>query len=58
MFDIIVVKETLKRELERVYKNLPSVVCDVPSLIWIIEKLQKEFKKDFEKQTEQGEKNE
>lgn len=58
MFDNIVVeKEKLTKELKKVFEKLPGIICDFPSLIWIIEKLTKEFKKDFEEQTEEGENN-
>lgn len=52
---VIVKKETLKKELDRIYKKIPSVVCDVPSLMWVIQTLEHQFKKDFEEGEKQNE---
>lgn len=34
---------TLEKEIQRVFKNLPSICCDVMSLLWIVKALDDKF---------------
>ena len=34
---------TLEKEIQRVFKNLPSICCDVMSLLWIVKALCDKF---------------
>lgn len=45
--EIEVNKETLEKEIQRVFKKLPNIVCDANSLIYIINALDAKFEQDF-----------
>lgn len=45
--ELTVEKDTLEQEIQRLFKQLPGIICDPASLIYIIDALDKKFEKDF-----------
>lgn len=45
--DMEVDKDILEKEIQRVFKKLPSICCDVPAHLYIIDALCRKFKDDF-----------
>lgn len=46
-FTLNVDKEILEKEIQRLFKKLPSICCDINSHIYIIDALCRKFKQDF-----------
>lgn len=40
-------RDILEKEIQKVFKKLPSICCDVPAHLYIIDALCKKFKDDF-----------
>ena len=45
--NLTVKKDILEKEIQRVFKKLPSITTDTASLIYIIDDLDKKFEADF-----------
>lgn len=40
-------KEVLEKEIQRVFKKLPSICCDTTSHLYIMDAILRKFKQDF-----------
>ncbi|MBQ7602954.1 MAG: hypothetical protein IJU58_02290 [Clostridia bacterium] len=40
-------KNQVEQEIQKVFKKLPGICCDVPSILYIIDALCRKFKEDF-----------